>query len=125
MMLAASAIVFVVYEQTGSELRAQVEEDVRGTVNHLVQTVRSQRAPNHERRYLQLRRYLTAQPFTDTSSPLLAVIPGHEIASNHAEMFGSANPDHRETAAQQRTRRGSLASCSRDLSGYAPRSCPM
>ena len=103
MMLAASAIVFVVvYERTGSELRAQVDEDVRGDVNQLVQTVRSLKASNAEQRYLQLRRYLTAQPFTDTSSLLLAVIPGHQTVSNHPELFGSAKPDHGETAAGQR-----------------------
>ena len=102
-MLVVSAIVFVVaYEQTGSQLRAEVDEDVRGDVNQLSQTVRSLQASDAGQRYLRLRRYLTAQPFTATSSVLFVVVPGHGTATNHPVLFGPDKPARGRSANRQR-----------------------
>jgi two-component system OmpR family sensor kinase len=98
-MLVVSAIVFVVvYEQTGSQLQAQVDDDVRGDINQLSQTVRSLGPPDAGRRYLELTRYLTARPFTGTSTLLFAVVPDHGTVSNHAALFDFSTPSGDGTA---------------------------
>ena len=102
-MLIVSAIVFVVvYEQTGSQLRAQVDEDVRGDINQLSETVRSLPPAGSRRLLVELRRYVSAQPFNGTSSLLFAVVPGQGTVSNHPELFGAARPESGESLAAQR-----------------------
>ena len=102
-MLVVSSIVFVVvYEQTGTQLRAQVDEDVRGDINQLSEAARSLRPANTRALFDALRRYAQAQPYTGTSSLLFAVVPGRGTASNHPELLGAARPDDGESAAEQR-----------------------
>ncbi|MGI8715952.1 MAG: sensor histidine kinase [Solirubrobacteraceae bacterium] len=101
-MLVVSAIVFVVvYEQTGSQLRAQAEADVSGDIGQLSEAVRSLRATSSAQLLAQLRNYLRAQPYNGTSSLLFAVVPGHGTISNHPELFGSSRVDDGESAAEQ------------------------
>ena len=102
-MLLVSAIVFVVvYEQTGSQLRAQVDEDVHGDIGQLSEAARTLRPAGSGRLFLELRRYVSAQPYNGTSSLLFAVVPGRGTVSNHPELFGSERPDDHESVAQQR-----------------------
>jgi two-component system, OmpR family, sensor kinase len=101
-LLAASAVVFVVvYEQTGTELRAQIDHDVAGDSAQLSQAVRALRSQPPKRLLSDISAYLRAQPFTATSSLLFAVIPGHGTASNHPELVGDSATDDDETAAEQ------------------------
>jgi two-component system OmpR family sensor kinase len=101
-LLAVSAIIFVVvYEQTGHELRAQVDQDVGGDISQLSQAVKSLRSSSPETLLAQIGAYLRAQPFNGTSSLLFAAIPGHGSTSNHPELLGGSPPDNGETAAQQ------------------------
>jgi two-component system, OmpR family, sensor kinase len=101
-LLAVSAVVFVVvYEQTGSQLRAQIDHDVAGDVSQLSQAMRAL-GPRSPRVLLaDVRRYLRAQPFTGTSSLLFAAVPGYGTVSNHPELFGDAQPDDGESVAEQ------------------------
>ncbi len=101
-MIAGFAIVFVVvYEQTGSQLRARIEEDARSDVAQLSQTVRALHLASPAVLLADMRRYLRAQPYNGRASLLFAVVPGAGTASNHPELFGSAAPEGGETAAQQ------------------------
>jgi signal transduction histidine kinase len=101
-MLAGFASVFVVvYEQTGGQLRARIEDDARADLAQLSQTVRALRPGSPARLLADLRRYLRAQPYNGRASLMFAVVPGAGTASNHPELFGDAGPEAGETAAQQ------------------------
>jgi two-component system OmpR family sensor kinase len=101
-LVAVFAVVFVVvYEQTGSQLRAQIDHDVAGDVSQLSQAVRALKPGSPQALLADVRRYVRAQPFTGTSSLLFAVIPGHGTVSNHPELFGATKPDDGENSAEQ------------------------
>jgi two-component system OmpR family sensor kinase len=101
-MLVGFAIVFtVVYRQTGSQLRARIEDDARADLAQLSQTVRALHPTSSGRLLADLRRYLSAQPYNGRASLMFAVVPGAGTASNHPELFGADGPDGGETAAQQ------------------------
>ncbi len=101
-LLAALAVTFaVVYEQTGSQLRAEIDTDVTSDLGQLGQAVRSLRADSPATLLVDIRRYMRSQPFTGTSSLLFADVPGGGVASNHPEVLGSSAPDDGESAAEQ------------------------
>ncbi|HEY5429336.1 MAG TPA: HAMP domain-containing sensor histidine kinase [Solirubrobacteraceae bacterium] len=101
-LLAVSAVVFVVvYEQTGNELRAQIDHDVSGDAAQLAQAVRALHSQPTARLLPDIGNYLRAQPFSGTSSLLFAGIPGHGTASNHPELVGVSSADDHETVTEQ------------------------
>ena len=101
-MVVVSAVMFVVvYEQTGSQLRAQVNEDITGDVNQLTEAVRALHASSPARLSAQLRAYVLAQPSRGSTSLLFAVVPGYGTVTNHLELLGADRPDDGETAAEQ------------------------
>ena len=102
-MLVTLAIVFVVvYLQTGSQLRSQVDDDAGEDLSQLVDTARSLHPTGPDQLVAQLRHYVQAQPYSAGSSLLFAVIDGHGPVSNHPELFGAATPDDGESVAEQR-----------------------
>ncbi len=101
-LLAVSAVIFaVVYEQTGRELRAEVDQDVAGDVAQLSQAVKSVRASSPEALLAQMGAYLRGQHLNAGSSLLFASIPGHGSTSNPPQLLGNPLPDDGETAAEQ------------------------
>lgn len=100
-MLVVLAIVFVVvYEQTGSQLRAQTDQDVHGDVGQLSEAVRTMHPASPAELVIRLRRYIGSQPYRGQSSLLFAVVPGDQTVSNHPETLGN-NPPDGETQAEQ------------------------
>ncbi len=101
-LLAVAAVIFVVvYEQTGTELRAEVDQDVSGDLSQLSQAVKGIRTRSPEALLARIGVYLRAQPFRASSSLMFAAIPGHGAISNPSELLGSSVPDDGESAAQQ------------------------
>lgn len=101
-LVAVVAVIFVVvYEQTGNELRAEVDQDVAGDLSQLSQTVKGLHAESAASLLAQITTYLRAQPFGATSSLLFAQIPGHGSTSSPAALLGSPVPDNGETMAEQ------------------------
>ncbi|HEY3727020.1 MAG TPA: ATP-binding protein [Solirubrobacteraceae bacterium] len=101
LLVASAAIFAVIYQQVTSQMRSQIDSDVVGDASQLSQAVRGLN-PQSPRDVLdEVRRYVTAQPLTGTSSLLFAMVPGAGTVSNHPEVFGSAAPDDDETAAEQ------------------------
>ena len=109
-LLAVVAVIFVVvYEQTGTELRAEVDQDVAGDLSQLSQAVKGIRGPptgarppsSPEDLLAQIGVYLRGQPFSASSSLLFAAIPGHGSTSSPPALLGSPEPDNGETAAEQ------------------------
>ncbi len=101
MLVSAAVIFFVVYQQTGTRLRGQIDRSLSGNASQLGELVSSLhgRSPGEIKRAVN--RYLVAQPYTATSTLLFVLVPGHTIASNHPELFGSAGLDDGETPAEQ------------------------
>jgi two-component system OmpR family sensor kinase len=102
LLVACAALFIVIYEQTSSELRSQIDTDVAGDVSQLSQAVRTIRPDPGHALVGDVRNYLRAQQFSGTSSLLFAVIPGSGTVSNHPELFGDTRPDDGETGAEQR-----------------------
>jgi two-component system, OmpR family, sensor kinase len=101
-MLAGFAGVFVVvYETTGTQLRARIQDDARADLGQLSQTVRALHPGSPTQLLGDLRRYLSAQPYNGRASLMFAVIPGAGTASNHPELFGAGGADDGETAPEQ------------------------
>ncbi len=104
-LIAVTAVIFVVvYEQTGTELRAEVDQDVGGDLSQLSQAVKGMRTrppDSPERLLAQVAVYLRGQPFSSASSLLFAAIPGHGATSNPPALLGSTAPDNGETVAEQ------------------------
>ncbi|HEY2769397.1 MAG TPA: HAMP domain-containing sensor histidine kinase [Solirubrobacteraceae bacterium] len=101
-LLAGAAVVFVVvYENTGSELRGQIDHDVTGDASQLAQAMRTVGSDQPAKLYAAALHYLRSQPFTGASSLLFIDVPGQGTASNHPEVFGDSRPDDGESAADQ------------------------
>ena len=113
-LLAVVAVIFVVvYEQTGTELRAEVDQDVAGDLSQLSQAVKEigahhrahppgARPPSSPEDLLaQIGVYLRGQPFSASSSLLFAAVPGHGSTSSPPALLGSPEPDNGETTAEQ------------------------
>jgi two-component system OmpR family sensor kinase len=102
-MVVVLAVVFVlVYEQTGSQLRAQAGSDVRGDVTQLVEATRTLRAGSPTQLAARLARYIRAQPYSATSPLLFAVVGGRLAISNHPELLIVGHrPEPHEPLVQQ------------------------
>jgi two-component system, OmpR family, sensor kinase len=101
-MLVSAAVVFVVvYQDTGSQLRGQIDRDLRSDAGQLAQSLRAQGSYRASDLKAAADRYISLQPYTATSTLLFALIPGAPTVSNHPEIFGAARPDPGETEAVQ------------------------
>jgi two-component system, OmpR family, sensor kinase len=101
-MLVVLAVVFVVvYRQTGNQLRAQVDTDVRGDMTQLVEAVRSFPPADTAGFAAEARRYIRDQPSTGSSSLLFVVLRGRAAITNHPELLGAGRPDDGESAHDQ------------------------
>ena len=105
MILSVAVIFYVVYSHTGTELRSQIDRDIRGDTTQLRQAEFLRRTPDRGRDVIAvvLPRYVRAQPYNATSTLLFVLVPGARAAFNHPEIVGSAQPDEDETPAQQAT----------------------
>ncbi len=101
MLVSAAVIFFVVYQQTGSRLRGEIDRSLAGNTSQLAELVSSlqDRSPAEVKHAVD--DYLAAQPYTATSTLLFVLVPGEATASNHPELFGSAGLDDGETTAEQ------------------------
>ncbi len=102
LLLLSAAVVFaVVYEDTGSELRRQIDRDLAGDTAQLVQALDAVGPRDAHELASAAARYMRAQPYTAASTLLFVLVPGQPPASNHPEVFGTPVPEDRETSAQQ------------------------
>jgi two-component system, OmpR family, sensor kinase len=107
MLVSAAAIFLVIYSDTGSELRRQIDRDIASDTSQLSQTLQPLAGQSPAQLAAAARRYLKAQPYTATSTLLSVLIPGEATVSNHPEVFGSASAEDNETASQQATENSS------------------
>ncbi|MGI8412504.1 MAG: sensor histidine kinase [Solirubrobacteraceae bacterium] len=101
-MLVSVAVIFVVvYNDTGSELRSQIDRDLAGDTSQLSQALRSLSPEGTQQIAAAARRSVRLQPYTATSTLLFVRVPGQPTASNHLELFGAEVPENGETPAEQ------------------------
>jgi two-component system, OmpR family, sensor kinase len=101
-LIASAAVIFlVVYNSTDSQLRGQVDRDMTSDTNQLAQALGQHRGLSPQRIAAAAASYLTAQPFSTTSTLLFVLVPGAVTASNHPELFGRAVPESGESFAEQ------------------------
>ena len=124
-MLITFGLVFaVVYVNTGTQIRSQIDRDVAGDAAQLEQAV----APLAGRTPKQIadaaNQYVTAQPFSGASTILFVLVPGQRTVSNHPEVFGSARPEAGETSADQAREDLTGENLRRPRLGYSDRRVP-
>jgi two-component system OmpR family sensor kinase len=101
-MLVTLAVAFViVYRQTGAELHNQLRSSIRSSSSQLATAIGQRRNATPEEALAVARRFARAQPFSNASVLLFAIVPGHGTASNHPELFGSSRSDGGEPGAEQ------------------------
>jgi two-component system, OmpR family, sensor kinase len=103
MVVSAAVVFLVVYQDTGVQLRSQIDRDITGDTTQLLQSLHSFGGSNEQRFGAAATNYVRAQPYTATSTVLFVLMPKGETASNHPELFGGGRPDEGESAAEQQT----------------------
>jgi signal transduction histidine kinase len=124
-LLVSAAIVFVVvYRDTGTQLRGQIERDVAGDARQLKQYLvpLSGRTPSEI--LAAAGRYVHAQPFKATSTLLFVEVPGFGTVSNQPDLFGIGQPDDGETVAEQAHENAVGRGLLRPELGYTTRPAP-
>ncbi len=101
-LLASTAVIFfVVYNETGSELRAQINRSIASDAGQVSEALRPLRGAGPIQIEAAARRYMRDQPYTANSTLLFALIPGEPTASNHPEVFGTGVAENGESAGAQ------------------------
>lgn len=124
-VVVTSGVVFaVVYVNTGTQIRSQIDRDIAGDAAQLEQAITPLAGQSAARIAAAANRYVTAQPFSGTSTVLFVLVPGQRTVSNHPEVFGSARPEAGETTADQSREDLSGEALRRPRLGYSDRRVP-
>ena len=101
--LLCTGIAFVaVYRGTGTQLRQQIDSEIRGYANGLTHDLARGGPSTRARVYAEAGEYVRDQSFAASSIVLFASVPGRGTVTNRPELFSnSARPDEGESAAQQ------------------------
>jgi signal transduction histidine kinase len=101
-LLVSAAVMFVVvYEDTGNQLRGQIDRDLAGDTGQLKQSLVALAHDTPRQIASAAGQYVHAQPFTATSNLLFVIVPGAGTVSNHPELFGATSSDDGETAVER------------------------
>jgi signal transduction histidine kinase len=87
MLVAAAAVFVVVYQDTGAQIRGEIDRDIRGDVAQLGQALHSTAGDAPAQISAAASRYVHAQPYSATSTLLFVLVPRAPTASNHLELF--------------------------------------
>lgn len=102
MLLVGAAVVFaVVYRQTGAQLTAQIDREIKASSADLADTLKSLDPRTRREVAAVARAYIDSQGYSPSSPILFAAVPGQKTVSNHLELFGENTPESGETPAEQ------------------------
>ncbi|HUA47354.1 MAG TPA: HAMP domain-containing sensor histidine kinase [Solirubrobacteraceae bacterium] len=101
MVVSAAVVFLVVYQDTGTQLKSQIDRDISGDTRQLLQSMQSLHGQTRARIRAAATRYVLAQPYTADSTLFFVLMPGVGTTSNHPEVFGGGPPDEGETEAEQ------------------------
>ncbi|MGI9185850.1 MAG: sensor histidine kinase [Solirubrobacteraceae bacterium] len=125
MLVSVAVIFWVVYTDTGTELRQQIDRDVVGDTSQLAQSLGAQSGTSPGDLVVRARGYLAGQPYGASSSLLFVSIPGVGAAVNHPEIVGSgALPDAGETSADEGSESDAAAALLAPRLGYTVQRVP-
>jgi signal transduction histidine kinase len=124
MMFSVAVIFLVVYNDTGTEVRAQIDQDVVGDTNQLAQALGSRTGLSAAQLSNVARRYVQGQPYGPTSTLLFVLIPGAGSAFNHPEIVGQGNVEDNGSAAERGHEQQLAAALLRPALGYTVQKVP-
>ncbi len=101
MVVSAAVVFLVVYQDTGTQLKTEIDQDITGDTIQMLQSVDALSGQTPVRIASAAARYIRAQPYNATSTLLFVLTPGGQHVSNHPELFGGGAPDEGETEAEQ------------------------
>jgi signal transduction histidine kinase len=101
MVVSAAVVFLVVYNDTGAQLKSEIDRDISGDTTQMIQSLQASNRKTPSGIAAAAARYVLAQPYNATSTLLFMLIPGGPPISNHPEVFGGGPPDEGETLAQQ------------------------
>ena len=101
MLISAVAIFVVIYEDTGAELRNQINRNIASDTGQLSRLLGSLDGQTPRRVVAVAQRYVRAQPYTANSTLLFVLVPGEATVSNHPEVFVATGPEEGETLQEQ------------------------
>jgi two-component system, OmpR family, sensor kinase len=102
MLVSAVVVFFVVYQDTGSQLKGEIDRDISGDTAQLLQSLQPLKGRAASSVSAAATRYVRGQPFSATSTLLFVLMPGVGTTSNHPEVFGGERPQPGETESDQR-----------------------
>ncbi len=101
LLVSAAAVFVVVYNDTGSQIRSQINRDIQGDVTQLSTALRPAAGLTAAQVGTLAEHYVLAQPYTASSTLLFVLIPGSHTVSNHPEVFRPTPPEVGETSPEQ------------------------
>jgi two-component system OmpR family sensor kinase len=125
-MLVSVAVIFsVVYTDTGTELRQQIDRDVAGDTSQLAQALGGKAGASPRSLIGFARVYLAGQPYGSSTSLLFVSIPGVGAAFNHPEIVGPrASLDAGETSSDESSEGRQAAGLLTSRPGYTVQRVP-
>ncbi|HTX09375.1 MAG TPA: HAMP domain-containing sensor histidine kinase [Solirubrobacteraceae bacterium] len=101
-MVVSAAVVFVVvYQDTGTQLKSQIDSDIAGDTIQLRQSLKALHGETPAAIRDAATRYVLAQPYTADSTLFFVLMPGYGAISNHPEIFGTGPPVVGETETER------------------------
>jgi signal transduction histidine kinase len=101
MLVSAVAVFVAVYQDTGTQLRSQIDRNLASDTSEVAQSLLPFTGDTPAHISAAASRYVRAQPYTASSTLLFVLVPGGATASNHLEVFGGPTPEPGETLAEQ------------------------
>jgi signal transduction histidine kinase len=105
MLVSVAAIFYVVYRDTGTELRSDIDRDTHADTNQLSQALRPHAGQTASQVAAAALRYVRAQPYDSTSTLLFVLTPGAPSAFNHPEIASPGAFGDDDSPAQGATER--------------------
>ena len=125
LVLAFVVTFYVVYRETDSRLRGEIDRALQTQANAFSATISP---AGHETSAAQIatnaRSYVSAQPFSAASQLLYAIVPGEKIATNEPELLGQSARDSDDSAAHRRLEARFTARLETQPPGFATRHAP-
>jgi signal transduction histidine kinase len=101
MLISVAIIFYVVYRDTGTELRSQIKRDITEDTAQTISVLAAHAGAGPHQVGAAARAYVHAQPYDATSTLLFVLGPGATAAFNHPEIVRGRGVDDGESAAQQ------------------------
>lgn len=124
LVMSAGALFAVVYVNTGSQIRSQIDHDLAGDTDQLAQALGNLPLQTPRAVAAAAARYLAAQPFTVSSSLFFVIVPGRPTVSNHLEVFGIDRPERGEPTSDRARESAIGDALLKPREGYFTQSAP-